>query len=42
VVVLSPLGSTVASTGNGALSTARRANASDVLKLLQSWVARAR
>ena len=42
VVVLSPLGSTVASTANGALSTARRANASDVLKLLQSWVARAR
>jgi thiol:disulfide interchange protein len=42
VVVLSPLGSTVASTGNGALSTARNAKASDILKLLQSWVAKAR
>jgi thiol-disulfide isomerase/thioredoxin len=42
VVVLSPLGSTVASTANGALSTARNAKASDVMKLLQSWVARAR
>ena len=42
VVVLSPLGSTVASTANGALSTARNAKASDVMKLLQSWVAKAR
>ena len=42
VVVLSPLGSTVASTGNGALSTARNANADQVLKLLQSWVTKAR
>lgn len=42
VVVLSPLGSTVASTANGALSTARNARASDVMKLLQSWVAKAR
>jgi protein disulfide-isomerase len=42
VVVLSPLGSTVASTANGALSTARNANANDVIKLLQSWVAKAR
>ena len=42
VVVLSPLGSTVASTGNGALSTARNARAGDVMKLLQSWVAKAR
>jgi thiol:disulfide interchange protein len=42
VVVLSPLGSTVASTANGALSTARNANANDVMKFLQSWVAKAR
>jgi len=42
VVVLSPLGSTVASTGNGALSTARNARPGDVMKLLQSWVAKAR
>jgi thiol:disulfide interchange protein len=42
VVVLSPRGSMVASTGNGALSTARRAKASDVLTLLQGWVAQAR
>ena len=42
VVVLSPLGSTVASTRDGALSTARNAKPADVLKLLKSWVAKAR
>ena len=42
VVVLSPLGSTVASTKDGALSTARNAKAADVMKLLRSWVAKAR
>jgi protein disulfide-isomerase len=42
VVVLSPLGLTVASTRDGALSTARNAKPGNVLKLLKSWVAKAR